>query len=366
MLTTMKLKHVQRIRANGRDYYYWRPTGRPFKSAFGTAAFVAEHAKLLAAHESRPAPRNGTLGGLILAYRASPEFLNDIGAQTRLSYERAFKVLAPAVDDAVAEIDQPTLLALRDRVFKKRGRWMANYIIDVLSVLFAWGQPRGWVKSNPAMGIPSIRRPRALPRANRPWTASEFAVVVKEAEPALATAIYLGRYAMLRITDAIAVDWRQYDGRALRLTVSKNGREIEIVVTAPLRAQLDKARQDMARRNKQRADARPTGPIVRSRLGRAYTRSGLQSVLHRLLRDLEARGFIAKGLTFHGLRKSMATLMADEGVDELKIAAAMGETPEASRVYTAPASQKRLARHAFALIETKIGDDGEQGGNGKV
>lgn len=364
MLATMKLKHVQRIKApeakGGGVYYYFRPTGQKFAAAFGTPEFAAEWQRFMDKLQQIPADRPGTLGALIALYRAAPEF-RLLADDTKISYQRAFNAVQKVHDCPLVEIDAPLVLGFRDRVFAKNGRWMANYVVTVLSGLFVWALPHGHVATNPAAAVPKIRRSRKAKIANRPWRPAEFRLVATRASLPVRTALFLGRHAMLRITDAILVDWREYDGRTIKMTLSKNGREIETMATEPLRRQLEAMRHYVTTRRKLARAAILEGPIVRSSLGRGYTRSGLQSVLYRLIAKLEKQGLVAPGLTFHGLRKGTATVMAEElHMDEHRIGAAMGETAEATRVYTAPANRKRLSRSAFTVLESQLAGEEKQ------
>ena len=92
------------------------------------------------------------------------------------------------------EIGSPEILGIRDKAFEQRRRRFANYVLSVLSLLFAWGWLRGWLAANPAAGVPKIRRPKDTPRANRPWTVPEFVTVVRAAPAELQPPIVLGLF----------------------------------------------------------------------------------------------------------------------------------------------------------------------------
>jgi integrase len=359
MPTTMRLKHVQRIDApaskGGGAYWYFRPTRQKFSAAFGTTEFLAEWQAFMAAWEGAPDDRPGSLGELIAAYRAAPEF-RLLAPDTRSGYQRAFDRVAKLHAMPLSDIDAPMVLGIRDRVFRRHRRHMANYVVTVLRIVFEWGIPRGHVDTNPAAGVPRLRRPRSMGIANRPWKPAEFAAVAAAAPQPLRLALHLGRHAGLRISDVVAADWRSYDGRQIELVQSKTGNVVTLAVTRALRSALDEAADAMRERQRKGGDSVLSGPMVRARHGRRYTRDGLQSILHRLLRKLEEERAIAAGLTFHGLRKSLGTDMAEAGIDELGIAAALGSTPESSRVYTRPASQKRRAARAFGIIDGDAGN----------
>ena len=68
---------------------------------------------------------------------------------------------------------------------------------------------------------------------------------------------------------------------------------------------------------------------------------------------LATAGKIGPGQTFHGLRHTVATKMADAGADDKAIAAITGHKSMSQiQRYTRTASQKRRAKAAIRLIDT--------------
>jgi hypothetical protein len=152
---------------------YHRATGIKIdlKTApLGSAAFVAECARI-GALAAATTPKPGTLGMLIEAYRSHAAFL-DLAPRTRSDYQSIFDYLKPIADTALIKFDKPLIVRIRDKATTK-GRRQANYVKTVLSLLFAWGCERGFLATNPAAGIKSIRRKKGLPDANRPWADEE-------------------------------------------------------------------------------------------------------------------------------------------------------------------------------------------------
>ena len=61
---------------------------------------------------------------------------------------------------------------------------------------------------------------------------------------------------------------------------------------------------------------------------------------------------IGKGLTFHGLRHTVATKLADAGASTRVIQSITGHTtPQQVETYVATADKKRLAKRGIALID---------------
>ena len=68
---------------------------------------------------------------------------------------------------------------------------------------------------------------------------------------------------------------------------------------------------------------------------------------------LAKAGKIGPGQTFHGLRHTVATKMADAGADDKTIAAITGHKSMSQiQRYTRTASHKRRAKAAIRLIDT--------------
>jgi hypothetical protein len=122
----------------------------------------------------------GTLGGLIEAYRGSPEFREQLVPRTRSDYQTGFDYLAAIENIPIAQIDEAAVITFRDRAFTQWKRRFANYVVQVLRLLFSWGRQRNIVPRALAE-IPLIRKPRGTPKANRAWTAAECASVLQAA-----------------------------------------------------------------------------------------------------------------------------------------------------------------------------------------
>lgn len=350
-MTWLQVRGVKRSVAKGHVYYYHRATGKRLHADPADArAFSAEVAALDAGAPPRTeAALPGSLGALIAVYRASPEFLGTLKPATRKSYERVFNAVQRLHELALVDIDQAYLLNLRDTVSRESGRWLANYCTTVLSVVFAWGMPRGIVAANPAAGVPKIRKARGGPVANKAWQPDEVELALKESKArdlvGLRKAIALAYYAGLSKADVVVVPDAARQRGELALDRHKTDVPLTVFESRRLTTILDESYP---------TDARDGTTLVRRRDGRAYTADGLDSLFHRLKVDLVAAKRIRQGLTFHGLRKSLGKRAADQGHSELDIAAAMGHAnPASSRVYTVEAARKQGSRRVFKSLNRK-------------
>ncbi len=365
-MTFVKISGIKLVRANGAVYRYHRATGKRIKADPDTApqAFFDE-VKLLEAeaaekNAARPDPKPGALGGLFALYRAAPEFVQ-LEPVSRKGYQRAMDALQTFDLKPLHAIDQPWVLKVRDEVFDARGRWLANMVVAVLSVVLGWGLPRGLVAVNAAKGIPKIRRPKNKGVANKAWRAAEVNAYLKETRKlkaggaGLRKAVALAYFGGLRKADVVRVPKAARTGGAIDMErINKNGRELTIFEARRLTAILNEPDDVQMGRAARRTGRKIAGTVVVNRLGQPYTEDGLDSSFDRIKRDLVKAGTIRPGLTFHGLRKSLGKDAADLGFSENDIAGALGQSnPASARPYTVEAARKRGADRVFRALDKK-------------
>lgn len=373
-MATGDLKHVHRKKAKGRVYVCFRPTGERFDAPYGTAAFLIELKTRTAAWDALQATRKanapppapawppGSVGRLLADYKDSPEFRTK-SDETKASYHQVFEILQPCQAMPTAQLDRPFLLQLRKLAFKprrhKRTRqlgperwWLANYVVTVVSALWSWGRQNATqggqayvTTANPADDVQKLARPKRLTEMHRPWAAEEYVAMLQAATDrnwvGLRTAMALGWWAGYRISDAIRADDQSWRGGLMRVRQKKTGKMVWGRAPDELRTVV----QGILERGKR---------LVRTQGGAPYSRSGLQTMLYRLAKDLEAEGKVAPGLNFHGLRHSVGTELANLGMSEDAIAAMLGTTVQAARVYTRNVDRERLANVSIdALTEAR-------------
>lgn len=339
--TVVRLSGVNKVTAKGRVYYYHRKSGVRLKAEFGTPAFFIELERLNAppAGPPRAQQRAGSWGALVMAYRASPEAAR-LAARTRSDYEKVFDWLAPLDALPLLQLDSAAVIEIRDRAFRQKKRRFANYALQVMGTVLAWGRPRNLAPANnPAFGIAKIPRPRDLPRANRPWSELEQQTVMEAATGGLRLAIALGMYAGMRIGDAAAVTWSIYDGKNLEWRQGKTGDTVWMPADHRLKALLDPT-------------TRTATTIVTGQTGRPLKESGLAKAFRTLILRLERAGQVGPGLTFHGMRHTAGNTLADLGADPRMIQALLGQRSMAAALhYSDRASRRRAATAAVHLLE---------------
>ena len=320
-----ELRYIQAFRhsRSAREYYYYRREGRriPLKAAFGTAAFIKEVIDIEKGFSIVSDPIDGTLQGLITAYKASPDYLF-LKDATRVSYERALNVLLPWYEIELKTFKRSSIIELRDSVLLPKYRtWLANYAVTVLSILFRFGLDHGFLESNPLQGRVRKIRIQKSEIPNRPWTAVERSMVLEHAPPHIRLPIALAMCTGLRKADVFSINMSAIKAGLISVRTSKRG----ITVRLPIHPILAQALAE-----------RPSVDAAQIALrsdGKPWTADGFDTVWHRFKTKLEAEGKIEKGLTLHGLRHTLGVLLKEAGAHDGEIADVLGQSTTAMARY---------------------------------
>ena len=334
----VRLKGVKKIRSKGRTYYYHRRSmtrlpGQPSSPEFARALSLLNNT-------STNASTAGSLGTLVTAYRASPEFAG-LAPATQHKYQQTFDELKPIGDVALVHISTEFLYGWRDKKATEHSRSFANMGITVLRLMFNWGKRRGKCKTNPALDVELIRRPRNTPTKNRPWRQEEIATVLEVAPAWMVAPIAIAVYTGLRESDVVRVTWACYDGQAFETRTKKTNTPVWVPAHYRLRAVLD-------------ALPRHHDRIVVGAYGRPITFSRLSTAFFALLKELREEGKVGPGLSFHGLRHTLGTALAEAGCDTRTIAAVLGQaSSQMAEHYSRTANRRGLVDAAMKKLENQ-------------
>lgn len=217
----------------GKMRCYHRTTRTPVDlgiAPLGSAEFFAECARIAALTRTAGPPKPGTLELLVAEYRASQSFL-DLAVRTRADYQRCLDYLKPISDTPLVRFDRALIVRIRDKAETKHGRRFANYVKAVLSILFAWGAERDYVKTNPAEKVRNIRRPKNAPEANRSWSDEECRAVLDEAPAHMRPAIALMMFTGIGPRDALRLPRSFFKKGGSRHASLENGRASVLACT---------------------------------------------------------------------------------------------------------------------------------------
>lgn len=330
----LRVRGVKRIRSRGRVYYYHRATGvrLPDRDA---PNFMA---KVNALNARQAAPVAATLGGLVRQYRTSPEW-TALAPRTHKTYNRSLDYLKPLHDMPLMQVDRPFVYGLRDEAMARHKRGFANQLLQVLQLMWNWGARRGICEGNPAFGVERVKRPRNAPIKNRPWRGEELDAALTAASPPIRVAIALAAYAGLRESDVVRATWGCYDGQAIETRQGKTGLPVWVPAHYRLREILD-------------ATARVSPLIVIGKKGKPYTADTLRNLFFRLIGKLAKAGQVGPGLSFHGLRHTLGTRLAEAGCDAQTIASVLGQrSTSMAEHYSRTANRRGNASAAIRKLE---------------
>lgn len=346
-MTRLRVRGIKVYRRRGKLYVYHRKTGTPLKSPLGTAQFFDE-LSAINAKTAKAKERPGTWGGLVFAYKSSPHFQNELKPRTKRDYSCVFEWLSALSDMPLAEITRPFIHNLRDKAHVQRKRRFANYILAVVSAVFSYGIEHGLAHENPVSRVKKIRRPKDLPRANRPWTKEEWKVVTEAAPKQLLAPIMLCGLMGWREGEAISAPRTAYNDKkgVLVRTSSKSGMIVQTDIPKQVTAALEGIFPHTAT------------TLLVSSTGLPWTESGFQSSFFTLIRKLEEKGQVGDGLTCHGLRHTVATRMREAGFSKQTIADYLGqETTGMAGYYSRDADLRGELRRVVEFIDQEFSEN---------
>jgi integrase len=261
-------------------------------------------------------------------YAKSADF-SRLSEGTQRDYRRYLARLDNSVGERpLASISTDYLYKIRDKLKDKPVA--ANHTIAVVSALFKWAISRRIVKISPAVDIPRLKGGDGHER----WTWEDIAAFRASASPTMRLALELGLYTGQRLSDVIALRWADYDGVRVRIRQKKTGVRLSIPVHGDLKGLLE-------------ATDRRAETILTGRSGRPFH----SRVFSRDFRDARIKAGLADGLSFHGLRHTAASVLAEEGSTAPEIMAITGhKSLKLVEHYIRQASQEIQADRAISRL----------------
>lgn len=226
---------------------------------------------------------------------------------------------------------------MRDEWRKSRGRRFCNYARTVLVLLFKLAIELGLMHDNPAVNVGKVKRDRKAAPLNRPWTEHErLAVWEATGTPRwahLRMPVALGLCAGLREGDLIRLPKSAVSGGRIKVRTAKR----DVYVEIPILPMVEQALAE--------APANDSLALCVNTLGLPWKGNGFRSGIRKMFKTLEAEGLVNPGLTVHGMRHTVADVLAEAGCSHEDIAAVLGQ--KSSRVaahYADKADRSRRAR----------------------
>jgi integrase len=349
-MASIDLDYLSRERdRHGNIRWYFRRAGRRIRirETPGTVAFmVAYEAAKAQTEPAVPKTQPNTFEWLGALYLASSEFkrLDARSQRLRASILKSCfaEPFTPGSDARfgqcpVAALEAKHVKALRDKKASLPGA--ANNRLKYLSSMFTWAVENDHMKTNPARDV----KPLGYESDGfHTWTIEEIRQFTArhplgtKAHLALALLFYTGA----RRGDAIHFGRQHVRSGVLRFVPSKTKHLRSTAVEFDVHPALTRI-----------IAASPTGDMtfLVTEAGNAFTPAGFGNWFRDRCNEAGLRQCSA-----HGLRKALATLVAERGGTDRQLMALHGwSTPAQATTYTRAADKRRLATDALALL----GDD---------
>jgi integrase len=295
--------------------------------------------------EAEQKVRAGTLRSLVLDYRASERF-TDLKPRTRQDYKKVFNFIDPILDQPLSAFDTTTVIALKNRWKEVRGRCFVNYVITVLKLVFGHGMDEQLVASNPVSGVRRIRRNKNAVPLNRKWEATERTAVWAACPPQLRLPLAIGLTSGMREGDVLALKRGAIKDGRIKIRTAKRDVWIDIPVSLQIREAI--ASQP----------AHDAITLCVTSRGTPWTEDGFRASFFKFIKRLEQAGGVQPGLTFHGLRHTVASVLAENAASAEDIAAVLGHKSSAmAEHYAADADRSRRTRATISKLRVFDGRD---------
>lgn len=303
----VRLKGINTVRvtlANGEKhtYYYAWKGGPRLEGAPGSPEFVASYQE---AHKTSR-PSTGQLGDLIDAYQDSEAF-RKLRPRSAEDYRRYLAIISKEFADfPLKGLSEPEargeFMDWRDEVARRSPR-TADYGWSILARVLSWAMGRNLIRTNPCE---KGGRVYSGSRVDSIWSDEDEATFLALASPQMRLAFMLAIWTGQRQGDIIRLPWSAYTGTHIKMKQSKTGRKVIVMVGAPLKDLLE-------------ATPRRAPQILLNEDEQPFTSSGFRASFRRT----QARAGLT-GLTFHDIRGTTVTRLAELGCTELEIASITG------------------------------------------
>lgn len=321
-----KVRYRFRKKGMATVYLPGLPGSPEFAAAYEAAAAGA---KALVIGQGRTKP--GTFNALAVAAYESAEW-SALAPTTQRNYRGVMERLRPIHGDKpVRGMNSGHVLKMRDQI---EGQAARNNFIKALRWFLTFAVSRNLRQDNPAMAIKKIRYQT---EGYHTWTEAEVEAFEKhwpigtKQRLAMDLLLYTGQ----RSADVRMMGRQHVIPAGIRVRQSKTGSELTIAIHPRLEASLATVPGNQLL-------------FLPTQYGEPYTATGFYKWLKAACRDAGA-----PECSPHGLRKCIATRLADAGCSHSEIMAVTGhKNPKEVETYIRARDQRRLSASAMARIDT--------------
>lgn len=272
-----------------------------------------------------------TFEKLFTEYSKSDGFKKLSESSVRSYIYGAHKLISHFGNKDIREIKRSDFIKMKDGLIDTPGS--ANLIIRVASVMLAYAMDRDVIPANPVAGMKKNKL-----QGHERWTPVEVRLFLAQAEIRMATAVALAWYTGQREGDILSMKVSDYVDGYITLTQSKTKTELKIKVHQDLEDFLKNA-------------------VLPNRNPEDYIVSGSKKMNSSYFRQLFSAESKKVGIekVFHGIRKGVASSLAENGRPISEIAAILGhKSMRMAAYYAEQASGTKLAESAVSNLTSII------------
>ncbi len=338
-MTAVKLPHLNRMRdRHGKVRFYFRRDGKrtPLPGAPGSPEFMVAYQAALGA---KPPPvaagrdAAGTFSALIASWYGTAKFKQHAEGTRRTYRYDAERFRAKHGQKRVADLQPRHVETWMDAMAETPAA--ANKLRQFLRQLMKHAVKTKLITAaeNPMRDVERLKsnNPDGFPQWGAEHIARFRAHWSVGSKPRLALELLLCTAA--RRSDAVRLRPQDIEGGCIKFTAKKTGEPVGIPISAELREAWDAM------------PVRPLRVFLATEYGKPFTGGGFYNWFTARAREAE----IPKGLGVHGLRKSAACHLAEQGFSVPEIAALGGwKSLALVQHYTRGVDRARMLRNALA------------------
>lgn len=349
-MAKVEFKRLNIRRSRGKWYVAYRPTGENFVKGFeGSKGDLLEHLaspEVMQAYLAAKAKGRERVVDPKIVEQLFDWFMDEgneawakLTERTRNDYRRVITWCLKHGDShaIITSIRSSDIVKVRKKAAAMHGAKFGAYVVAVLSSVFGSALEEGHIDANPAQGVKKGYKPNR--GANRRWQLVEWRAVIETAPDHLKPAYALARYAGLRTIDiqpllrSAYVDDDEF-GKAISFVASKNGMHQYIPLPLPCIAILEAAPKDAV-------------TLCQNSHGRPWkSENALRKACLDHIGKLRKKDLVGPGLTMHGLRGTLASIIKEHGFDNRAVSNVIGDESESMGAH--------YSRHA--IIESNVRD----------
>lgn len=267
---------------------------------------------------------------LFRMYESSPGF-SKLSVNSKHTYIYCAKRLVDELGDTdITTMRRSTFIAVQSRYRDKPA--MANLLTRIASIVMSYAVDLDILPANPVAGMRNLKTGTHIK-----WEPKEIRAAILANDRKISTAVALAWYTGQRESDILGMRWLDIADGYLSVTQEKTGQELKIKLHPDLIDLLEQIRDgDPEGYYIVSGKNRMTGGAFRAAFRRRMERIGIQK-------------------TFHGIRKGVASSLAENGSSIKEIAAILGhKSIRMAAYYAEQASGKKLVENAVSSITSCV------------